>query len=462
MPPFVALTICIFFILIAFRNEFKIKTTVSRGIWVPFIWMIISASRPIIYWLNTSPDTSIDRMEASLQGNPIDRAIQTLLIVLGLFILSKRKERFFDILGNNKDILIFFLYFGISVLWADRVDVSFRKWGRLLGELLMVVVILSERDHLEALKVTLRRCAYLLIPLSVVLVKYFPKLGVLYTSMGGKSWIGVALQKNGLGHLCIVSIFFIFWSIITNRGKMKSDNENVRIGVDIIVLLAALWLLWGPEHAYSASAIVALLLTMGFLLILEFPIVKRNVGIFVILMVLIFMVVQSSFNVVDVLVKSMGRNMTFTERVPLWTVLTDLGLNKPILGYGYGGFWYQERILIIANRLRNFSEVGNVFFSESHNGYLEIFLEGGFIGLLLLAVVVISAFLKIRKTLIANFAYGRLAISLLFMVLICNITESSFARPWGVLWFVFLMIAISIPQRDYCLNKVKMILPSEI
>jgi O-antigen ligase len=395
-------------------------------------------------------------MEANLQGNAIDRALQTLLIVLGLFILWKRKERFFDILRNNKNILLFFFYLGISALWADMTYVSLRKWFRLFGEMLMVIVILSESEPLEALKVTLRRCAYLLIPLSVVAVKYFPEFGVIYSSMGEKAWAGVALEKNGLGHLCMVSIFFFFWNIIASRGRMRSRREQIRLIIDTMVMMVGLWLLKGPG-SYSATSVGALLFAVVFCLLLKFPIVKKNVGMFVILAVGIFMAINTSFNVVEILVSNMGRNMSFTERIPLWTVVTDIGLNRPILGYGYGGFWYGERILIIANRLRDFPEVGNVSFSQAHSGYIEIFLEGGFIGLLLLVVVVISSFVKIRKTLIVNYDYGSLAMSLLFMTLICNITESSFARPWGLLWFVFLMIAINIPQRDYLSNNVKMV-----
>ena len=91
----------------------------------------------------------------------------------------------------------------------------------------------------------------------------------------------------------------------------------------------------------------------------------------------------------------------------------------------------------------------NLRFNIGHNGYLEVFVEAGFVGIVLLAGLIISSFFKIQKTLQSNYDYGVLRLCLLLMIVICNLTESSFARPQDFLWFVFLLLAMSRPDKDY-------------
>jgi len=65
------------------------------------------------------------------------------------------------------------------------------------------MVIVSEVNPRQSLASLLRRCAYVLIPFSVVLIKYYPALGRQYGRWSGiEMWIGVTNQKNSLGILC--------------------------------------------------------------------------------------------------------------------------------------------------------------------------------------------------------------------------------------------------------------------
>ena len=65
----------------------------------------------------------------------------------------------------------------LSLLWSDYPFVGFKRWFKSLGDPLMALVIVSERYPAAALTSVLRRCAFLLLPLSVVFIKYFPALG---------------------------------------------------------------------------------------------------------------------------------------------------------------------------------------------------------------------------------------------------------------------------------------------
>src|SRR2546427_4902339 len=151
--------------------------------------MVICASRSVNEWLNplllkTPSVDQGDYLEGSLNGSPVDRLVLTIAIVWGVVIIYKRRGAAAAILKNSKALLAFTLYLGVTVLWSDISDVSFKRWVRLVGNLVMAVVLMTEAQPLESVRAVFRRTAYLLIPLSVIFIKYFPRLGVLYIRKG--------------------------------------------------------------------------------------------------------------------------------------------------------------------------------------------------------------------------------------------------------------------------------------
>src|SRR5438477_584007 len=91
----------------------------------------------------------------------------------------------------------------VGLVWLLRND---------LGNYLIVLVVLSDPRPLEAIATVIRRVLYLLVPLSVVLIKYFREMAVSYdTWTGGADYSGVASSKNTLGALCLISLLFWFW-----------------------------------------------------------------------------------------------------------------------------------------------------------------------------------------------------------------------------------------------------------
>jgi O-antigen ligase len=437
MGSTVAIVVFFSFILVGFVIEARGRKKITHAVWLPLFWMVICASRSINQWLNLSGSnirSKADYIQANLEGSPIDRVVLSIAIVCGIIIIYRRKEAVIGIFKNNKALLAFTVYLGITVLWSDIGEVSFRRWIRLVGNFVMAAVLMTEPEPFESVRSIFRRTAYLLIPLSVMFVKYFPQMGVLYTRLGATMWIGVALMKNGLGHLCFVFSFFLIWDAITTWRK-KGQMKFSRALFDIIILMMCLWLFRGPGGAYSSASIGCLVLGMAMLIGLRVPVNKRNlggIGVLIILAVALFLVFEYSFGIIKLIVTGLGKDMTFTDRVPLWNTLVDIGLRKPFLGYGYGGFWFGERLDIIED------------FSIGHNGYLEIFVEGGLVAIILLIVLLISVLRTIQRSGLSDYEQAVFRLCFLAMILLANVTESSFAREQELLTFVFYIIALNI------------------
>jgi O-antigen ligase len=181
---------------------------------------------------------------------------------------------------------------------------------------------------------------------------------------------------------------------------------------------------------------------MSIYILLASPLIRNNIeklGIILFLIVTIFLVLQLTIGIIEPIVTNLGRNMSFTDRTPLWKALIHLGLQEPFFGYGYGGFWYGQRLEFLWDAVYWHPKIG-------HNGYLELFAAGGFMALVFLVGIVITAYLKIKKTFFYDFDYGAFRLPLLIMILIANVTESSFAMGRDFLWFVFLLIAMDTPK----------------
>ena len=139
------------------------------------------------------------------------------------------------------------------------------------------------------------------------------------------------------------------------------------------------------------------------------------------------------FNLKESFVSSLGRDLTFTERTFIWDYLISLKTN-PLIGTGYDSFW-------LGNRVKHFWESGYGGIMEAHNGYLEIYLNLGIIGLFLLGGVVASAYSRIKEKLIDDFANARFELAFLVIVLIYNFTESAF-RQSSLMWYILLLLSV--------------------
>jgi hypothetical protein len=140
-----------------------------------------------------------------LEGNPLDRLVYSGLLAVGLLVLVRRRRPVGKLLLANAPVLCFFLYCAVSILWSDYPAVAFKRWHKALGDLVMVLVVLSDRNPSAAVKRLLSRTTYLLIPLSILFIKYYPNFGRVYGRWDWKvSYTGVATNKNTLGAICLL------------------------------------------------------------------------------------------------------------------------------------------------------------------------------------------------------------------------------------------------------------------
>src|SRR6266571_8234246 len=329
-----------FFILALFLLDRDRESRVSPALWIPVAWVVIAGSRMVSPWLEGGH--TYGTADEILDGSALDRFVLIGLLTAGSVVLFARGQRAGTFLRLNGPILLFFLYGAVSVLWSDYPDVAFKRWTKAVGDIVMVLVVLTDPDPSAAVKRLLARTGFLLIPLSVLLVKYYPELG-----RGYSPWIwtpyytGVAEGKNGLGLVCLVFGLGSLWRFL----EAFYSGERPRMAGPLIahgaVLAMALWLFWMAD---SVTSLACFLLGSGLIAVKNLPgLARKPTAVHLLVGLVVFLSLFGLFlDVGTDLVEAMGRDATLSGRTILWEELLRTNTD-PWFGTGFESFWLGER-----------------------------------------------------------------------------------------------------------------------
>lgn len=438
MPPTIA---AIFFVLVSaglFWLDRNREVRTSIALWIPVTWLLIACSRPISVWLQMAPTDTASQV---LDGSPLDRLVYSALIVLGIIALIPRGRRVSKLLWSNGPILLFFLYCAMSLVWSDFPDVGFKRWTKAVGDLVMVLIVLSDREPLTAFKRILARVSYVLIPISILLIKYYPSLGTGYGPWGGKTvYTGVTTNKNTLGVICLCFGLASVWRLMMEYKAPKSAERRRRMIAQAMFLFMIFWLFRVANSMTSLNAFL-----MGSILLFAANsrlVIRRPALVHFLIAAMVAVSSAVLFLGVDPSVlETMGRNPTLTDRTDVWGALLSL-VKNPILGTGFESFWLGPRL----------ESLWNTYWwrpNEAHNGYLEIYLNLGWLGLALLAMVIAWGYRNIFGAWRRNVSNGSLLLAFFLVGLVYNFTEAAFFRMQAPAWIFFLFAVTSVSVLSY-------------
>lgn len=137
----------------------------------------------------------------------------------------------------------------------------------------------------------------------------------------------------------------------------------------------------------------------------------------------------------------LGKDQTLTGRTLLWELALEAWENRPVLGFGFKGFWEgaPERVAY----LRYLSGFDLWFF---HNNYLEVLVAFGWVGLTMF-VATLLAFIRLRLTALVTTLTGSAAWSLaiLLFMIIYGLAENPLFENHS---YYQILLAAAVIQRD--------------
>jgi O-antigen ligase len=410
------------------------KSRVSNALWIPTVWLFCCASRSVSEWLGVSP--TVTDGAVYLEGSPVDRAVLSILEVVALIVVISRRRRVSPILRRNWAIGLFFSYAALSISWSDYPLVAFKHWIKGIGDVMMVLIVLTEPRVADAIKRLATRLGFVLLPLSVLFIRYYPLLGRRLTLSWTMEPIGVCTQKNGLGELCDVvglGLLWCFRSVYNDRGNPRRRRRLLALG---IVLATIVWLLW---MCNSLTSICALSMASIVMLLSTRLAVRRNPALVHLLTVavLAISVYALFFQDSGALITSLGRDPTMSGRRVGWPIILSVASNS-LVGAGYESFWLGPRLRKVWELIPG-AQVG-----EAHNGYIEIYLILGWIGVGLLGVLIATGYRNVIGGYRRDPATGSLRIAFFIAPLVTGLTEAAF-RMMAPPWIIFLLATADAP-----------------
>jgi exopolysaccharide production protein ExoQ len=431
MPPQLALLLTLAFIAALFVRDHRERPAITGALWIPLLWLLIIGSRNVSEWIGFGGATNI------ADGSPLDSTIYLTLELAALYVLFRRRVSLMNVLSRNPWFAAFFILAAVSVLWSDFPFVAAKRWSKALSHPLMLLVVATEPDPREAFVRLMKRTAYVLLPLSILLIRYYPDLGRVFDPWSGMpANNGVATSKNGLGWDCLLLGFFFSWHALTVLRSRKAPNRRRELYLSGAFLVLIGWLL---RLSQSATAFTVLVVGVSIVLLLDWRwISDKSIRVYLI-PGLVLLSCLYLFGITDMLIAALGRDPTLTGRTELWDHVLSFNIN-PIVGVGFESFWLgarQERMNAIYWWQPN----------QAHNGYLETYLNLGWIGVILLIGWILSGFRHALRLLRTDFEFGRFAFAFLVMAVMYNFTEAAF-KGLHVIWFGFYVAAMDYHRAD--------------
>ncbi len=413
------------------------KGRTSRALWIPVIWLTIAGSRMASQWMAAigSGHTTKYSADQIRDGNPFDRTFLTGLLLIGVVVLISRGRKVTTLLRANGALILFFVYCGVSTLWSDYSDVSFKRWIKALGDLTMVLIVLTDLDPSAAVKQLLARVGFVLLPASILLSKYYTALGRGFGEGGEALYTGVTTSKNELGGICLLFGLGAVWRLCRYfRGEANREGTGSLIA-NCVLLLMVLWIF---AKAQTMTALACFLMAGTILAVTCFPrLYRKRLLVHGLVAAMLLVSLSALFlGVGSGLLTTMGKDATLTGRTAVWDLVLSLTAN-PLIGTGFESFWLGPRL----------DKIWSVYWwqpNEAHNGYIEVFLNLGWIGVGLLGVLMVKGYRTVISGLRRDPDSTGIRLAFFLVAVAYNFTESA-VRIMHPVWIIFLLATITVP-----------------
>ena len=405
----------------------------SKALWLPVIYLCLSWSRPVSFWLNITPPSGAN---AQLEGSPLDTGIFVVLLTFAVGVLIRRKSKTGALLAANWPILLYFFYCLVSVTWSYHPGASFKHWIRATSDLAMGLIVVTDARPVAALKRLTSRVGFLLFPTSMLFIKYYATLGRGYSPDGRQMYTGVTTDKNLLGVMVLVLSLCALWQVTTLLGSKGQPDRKRRLTAQSILLAFGVVLL---DRANSVTSIACFILGGGLILMMGLRVIKsRPTRVHALcLVIVLFAAFAQLLGGQDAILHALGRAPNLTGRTDIWAAVIPAVPNS-VIGAGFESFWIGPDVVKFQRAMVGWWHPENL--NEAHNGYIEVYLNLGWIGVCLISLILINGYWRAVGAFRRNPSVGSLMLAYVIVSAVYSITEAGFRSP-NPMW-IFMLLAI--------------------
>lgn len=438
MPPLVVLAICMIYILIVNKIVLEEKKAFSFSKIVPFLWFVFISTRSLDQWINP---TGIGEENFTLEeGNPLNRYTYFILLIFGVSILIKRHIKIDNYIRANRILFILYIYYLLSLIWSDFPFIAFKRWIKEIGNSIMILVILTDRSSISPIKELIWKFSIIFLPLSVVFIKFFPAYGRAYHIHSGEMFVtGVCTGRNQLGAMSLITGLYLIIEIINLHKDRVEIKNRLQFIFRLLTLIIGIILLFWADSTTSIICFVIGMFVYVYYRICHFDKNKFNLTYLPLFVISIFVIILIFFNRYIVsIIELTGSSLSFFDRTQNWPDFISMMGPNHLLGTGYDSYWLGSRFQYFANK---FWWVPN----QAHNGFIENYINTGYIGLSITILFLIDRFNQIMKNFNSQNKFALFQLAFFSLFLYYNITEAAM-RGLHIMWFSFLLFTFTAPK----------------
>jgi O-antigen ligase len=250
------------------------------------------------------------------------------------------------------------------------------------------------------------------------------------------------------GNSNILAIIALLALIVT---AVQAADRSITRGSTVVGLAAALLAL-----ALTRSATVAVVaVAVGLVLLLVLATRRREPGrrapVFGAAAFVVVVGVAVAVFARGPLLAVLGKSGDLTGRTDIWSAVYDLGVQHPVVGWGWVSYWFP-----FVEPFSDLAERNGVVYLQAHDAYLDVWFQLGWIGLALFGLTIVGVVLRSwwwavdRRMLSREVAAPWSALDLLPLLLVTallvhGVTESRLIVEWG--WATFVVVVL-VTRRD--------------
>jgi O-antigen ligase len=384
-------------------------------VWVMILYLVI----PLQYFTGQM-DVAAELLMAG--PNLLARTIKLgLLTVSAAILVWRARLTWLEVRALNPFLLGFLVLVLLSVAWSIDSSATLNRFVSLLSIASVCCAFTVWGWRRTRFQDVVRPVITLVLVGSIIWGLAYPQYAIEVGEGTLKnSWRGLAAQKNQFGMLA--SFGAVFWMHAWLAREKRWWLAVPLIGLSVYCVLLS----------RSSTALLSTTLSLLFMLmVLAAPANLRRympyvVTAFALLVVVYALAVLNLIPGIGVLLDPIaelsGKDMTFSNRAVIWSILKDHIALAPILGSGYGAYWTGP-----LPTSPSYVFLAKMYFypSEAHNGYIEIVNDLGAVGLVCLLGYLAMWVRQSLELMKFDRSQGVLFLALFFQQAITNLSEST-------------------------------------
>jgi O-antigen ligase len=416
-----------------FSNEHVSRLVVGWVLMIPLVFFAIDgAVRFDAYGHNNALEASYTALISPQSHGLTQVALATVFAVCALLFCT-RLRGVSGVAKNNKIFVILSMLAVVSTVWSQFPKESLQAAIYAAINVWFAFYLAARFNPGRQMQLFLS-LGWVVILSSTCAALLFPQYGVDHqgeSALG--AWIGIFPHKNW----CAIMVAFL----LSGAFYMRPSSVAFRFARIVYITLSLLVIVMSQSRTGWIVAACLLLYVAVIKYLKRYKAKDRVflVGLFGAAGVMASAVAVKYYTAIMLLI---GKDPTLTGRTTIWNLALNSAMKHPFLGYGYRGFWHG-----LQGESANVSLADNWIVPAAHNGFLDLWLGLGVVGV---GLVIYSMLQAVRNG-ITSVRRGSSSstewyLCIIFLTIVSNIAELTLMVPDYLAWIMYVMACVGLSQ----------------